>query len=46
MTEAPILTLAFKTTSVLTPTGLISGVSPSMTQPLRGLETWMFHFDE
>lgn len=45
-TEAPILALAFKTTSVLTPAGLIDGVSPSMTQPLRSLEDWTFHFDE
>ena len=38
--EAPILPLVFKTVTVLTPEGLIDGVSPTMTQPLRELPQW------
>lgn len=43
--EAPILPIVFKAASVLTPKGLAEGVSPTMTQPLRDLARWTFHFD-
>lgn len=39
--EAPILPLVFKTVTVLTPEGLIDGVSPTMAQPLRDLAHWI-----
>ena len=42
--EAPILPLVFKSVSVLTPEGLIDGVAPTASQPLRGLERWTFRF--
>ncbi|MBE6908720.1 MAG: ABC transporter substrate-binding protein [Ruminococcaceae bacterium] len=44
--EAPFLPLVFKSISILTPEGLIGGVSPTLTRPLRGLESWTFHFPE
>ncbi len=42
--KAPILPIVFKSVSVLTPEGLIDGVAPTMTRPLRNLEQWTFHF--
>lgn len=42
--DAPILPLVFKYVSVLTPEGLVDGVSPTAAQPLRGLADWTFHF--
>lgn len=42
--ESPILPLVFKSVSVLTPEGLIDGVAPTATQPLRDLERWTFRF--
>ena len=44
--ETPILPLVFKSVSVLTPEGMIGGVSPTMTQPLRGLAQWTIRFPE
>ncbi len=44
--DAPFLPLVFKSVSVLTPEGLIDGISPTATQPLRGLADWRFHFTE
>ena len=42
--EKPFLPLVFKSISVLTPEGLIDGVTPTAAQPLRGLERWTFRF--
>lgn len=44
--EAPILPVAFKSLSVLTPAGKINGVSPTQTHPLNRLEAWTFRFNE
>ncbi len=38
--EAPILPLVFKSVSVLTPEGMIEGMSPTAARPLNGLENW------
>jgi len=38
--EAPILPLAFKNLTVLTPRGVVEGVSPTAAQPLRGFAQW------
>ena len=43
---SPIQPIAFKSLSVLTPEGLIEGVSPTAAQPLRSLDQWTFHFAE
>lgn len=43
---SPILPIAFKFLSILTPEGQIEGVSPTATQPLRALDQWTFHFAE
>ncbi|MBR3560479.1 MAG: ABC transporter substrate-binding protein [Oscillospiraceae bacterium] len=42
--QAPILPVVFKSLTVLTPEGLIDGVSPTATHPLRSLDQWVFHF--
>ena len=42
--QAPFLPLAFKSLSILSPTGLIDGIAPTSTQPLRNLGQWSFHF--
>lgn len=44
--ETPLLPIAFKSVSVLTPSGLIDGVSPTATQPLRALARWGFHLEK
>ncbi|MBQ7714205.1 MAG: ABC transporter substrate-binding protein [Oscillospiraceae bacterium] len=44
--ETPLLPIAFKSVSVLTPAGLIDGVSPTATRPLRALERWGFQWVE
>lgn len=41
--DAPLLPLAFKSSSVLTPAGTVEGLSPTMTHPLRNLSQWRFH---
>lgn len=41
--EAPILPIAFKSVTVITPEGVIDGVSPTAAQPLRGLAQWHIH---
>ncbi len=41
---SPILPIAFKSLSILTPEGLIEGVSPTAAQPLRALDQWTFRF--
>jgi len=43
---SPILPIAFKSLSILTPEGQIEGVSPTAAQPLRALDQWTFHFAE
>lgn len=45
-TLAPILPVVFKSVSVLTPAGMIEGVSPTATRPLRNLEQWVIHLPE
>lgn len=42
--ELPVLPLVFKSVSVLTPEGLIDGVAPTASQPLRNLAGWTLHF--
>ena len=42
--QAPILPIVFKSVSVMTPEGLIEGVSPTAAQPLRSLDQWTFRF--
>ena len=44
--DAPLLPLAFKSLSVLTPTGTVSGLSSTMTHPLRNLSGWRFHLPD
>lgn len=41
---SPIQPIVFKSLSILTPEGLIEGVSPTAAQPLRSLDQWTFHF--
>lgn len=43
--EAPILPIAFKSLSFLTPEGRIEALSPTQSRPMNGLEHWVFHFD-
>lgn len=43
--EAPLLPIAFKAVSLLTPTDRIDGAAPTQTHPLNALENWTFHFD-
>lgn len=38
--EAPLLPLVFKTTSVLTPEGMVSGLAPTAAQPFAHPELW------
>ena len=44
--SAPIAPIAFKTASVLTPSGLIDGLDPTVSSPFYGIENWSVHFDE
>ena len=44
--NAPIAPIAFKTASVLTPEGLIDGLTPSVSSPFYGLEGWTVHLSE
>ena len=44
--DAPILPIAFKTVTALTPEGMIEGLSPTATQPLRGCESWTIRFPD
>lgn len=44
--EAPILPIAFKSVSFLTPVGRVDGLAPTQAQPLNNLKNWSFHFDE
>ena len=44
--DAPIAPLAFKSASVLTPSGLIDGLNPTVSSPFYGFENWTFRFDE
>ena len=38
--------LRFKTASVLTPSGLIDGLNPTVSSPFYGIEGWTVHFDK
>ncbi len=42
--DAPILPIVFKTVSVLTPEGMVSGLDPTATRPLRHTEQWSVRF--
>lgn len=44
--DAPILPIAFKSLSVLTPAGTVSGLTSTMTHPLRNLSGWRFHIPD
>lgn len=41
--EAPLLPLVFKSSSLLTPEGLIENAAPTAAQPFFNLEDWRFH---
>ena len=43
---APIAPIAFKTASVLTPSGLLDGLNPTVSSPFYGIEGWTVHFDK
>ena len=44
--SAPIAPIAFRTSSVLTPSGLIDGLTPTASSPFYGLANWVVHFDK
>lgn len=44
--EAPILPLAFKSGSVLTPAGLVDDLTPTASNPFYGFEQWTLHLPE
>ena len=44
--EAPILPLAFKSSSVLTPAGLVDDLTPTASNPFYGFEQWTLHLPE
>ena len=44
--SAPIAPIAFKTASVLTPSGLIDGLNPTVSSPFYGIEGWTVHLSE
>ena len=44
--SAPIAPIAFKTASVLTPSGLLDGLNPTVSSPFYGIEGWTGHFDK
>ena len=44
--SAPIAPIAFKTASVLTPSGLIDGLNPTVSSSFYGIEGWTVHFDK
>ena len=44
--SAPIAPIAFKTASVLTPSGLLDGLNPTVSSPFYGIEGWTVHFDK
>lgn len=44
--SAPIAPIAFRTSSVLTPSGLIDGLTPTASSPFYGLANWAVHFDK
>lgn len=41
--ETPFAPLLFKSQAVLSPSGLISGMSPSVSSPFTSLENWSIH---
>lgn len=43
--SAPFTPIAFKQTSVLTPEGLVAGLTPTASTPFYGFEHWQFTFD-
>lgn len=44
--ETPFAPLLFKTKAVVTPAGLIEGMTPSVSNPFDGLEGWTFRLNE
>ena len=44
--NAPIAPIVFKTASVLTPDGLVDGLTPTVSSPFYGLENWTVTFDK
>ena len=44
--EMPFAPLLFKSDAVLTPAGLIDGMTPTPSNPFAGLEDWTFHLIE
>ena len=44
--STPIAPIAFRTSSVLTPSGLIDGLTPTASSPFYGLANWAVHFDK
>ena len=43
--SAPFAPIAFKSLSVLTPEGLVEGLTPTVSSPFYGFEGWTVHFD-
>ena len=43
--EAPLVPIVFKSVSTLTPAGRVEGLTPTQSQPLNGLASWVFRFD-
>ena len=44
--NAPIAPIAFKSLSLLTPEGLVDGLTPTVSSPFYGFEGWTVRFDE
>lgn len=44
--ETPFAPLLFKSEAILTPTGLVEGVTPSPSNVFAGLEGWIFHLSD
>lgn len=44
--ETPFAPLLFKSTAVLTPSGLIEGMTPTVSAPFYGFENWTFHLSD
>ena len=43
LTEAPILPLCFKSTSVLSQAGVLEGLTPTAAEPFYNLESFTVH---
>ncbi len=46
VSETPFAPLLFKSDAVLTPAGLIDGMTPTVSDPFYGLQRWVFHLSD